>query len=133
MEFDFQTLDFANTEALTSHTRRRLDFGLSRHADRITRVVVRLGDENGPRGGLDKFCRLHVSLVDAPPVVIRDCGPELYSVIDRASDRAARAVAKQLDRNRFGRHQRSAHPQLPLPAEGLLTPRTEAAAPGAHA
>ena len=40
MEFDIQTLDFPNTDALTQHTRRRLDFGLSRHADRITRVVV---------------------------------------------------------------------------------------------
>lgn len=123
MEFDIQTLDFANSEALTSHTRRRLDFGLSRHADRVTRVVVRLGDENGPRGGVDKFCRLQVSLVDAPQVVIQDCGPELYSVIDRASDRTARAVAKQLERNRFGRHHRNAHPRLPLPAEGLVMPQ----------
>lgn len=130
MEFDIQTLDFANTEALTSHTRRRLDFGLSRHADRITRVVVRLGDENGPRGGVDKFCRLQVSLVDAPQVVIRDCGPDLYSVIDRASDRAARAVAKQIERNRFGRHQRSAHSQLPLPTEGLVMPQDTGVATG---
>ena len=120
MEFDVQTLDFPNTDALASHVRRRLDFGLSRHADRISRVTVRLGDENGPRGGIDKFCRLQVNLVDAPQVVIRDCGPDLYTVIDRASDRAARAVAKQLERNRFGRQQRGAHPPLPLPAEGLV-------------
>ncbi len=128
MEFDMQSLDFPNTEALSNHTRRRLDFGLSRHADRITRVVVRVGDENGPRGGVDKFCRLQVSLVDAPQVVIRDCGPDLYTVIDRASDRAARAVAKQLERNRFGRQQRSAHAQLPLPAEGLVMPEHQDAA-----
>jgi|GEM_PF-885022 len=121
MQFDIQSLDFPNTAALASHTRRRLDFGLTRHADRIARVVVRLGDENGPRGGLDKFCRLQVSLVDAPQVVIRDCGPDLYAVIDRASDRAARAVAKQLQRNRFGRQRLSAHRALDLPAEGLVS------------
>lgn len=103
MQFDIQSLNFPGTPALASHTRRRLGFGLTRHADRITRVVVRLGDENGPRGGPDKFCRLQVSLVDAPPVVISDCGPDLYAVIDRASDRAARAVVKQLERTRFGR------------------------------
>lgn len=103
MQLDIQSLNFPGTAALTSHTRRRLGFGLTRHADRITRVVVRLGDENGPRGGPDKFCRLQVNLIDAPQVVISDCGPDLYAVIDRASDRAARAVAKQLERNRFGR------------------------------
>ncbi len=92
--------------------------------------MVRLGDENGPRGGVDKFCRLQVSLVDAPQVVIRDCGPDLYTVIDRASDRAARSVAKQLERNRFGRQQRNAHPQLPLPAEGLVKSQSQDAMAG---
>ena len=119
MQFDIQSLDFPDTAALTSHTRRRLGFGLTRHADRISRVVVRLGDENGPRGGPDKFCRLQVTLVDAPQVVIRDCGPDLYSVIDRASDRASRAVAKQLERNRFGRQRPTLSGALQLPAEGL--------------
>lgn len=119
MQFDIQSLDFPNTTALASHTRRRLGFGLTRHADRIARVVVRLGDENGPRGGPDKFCRLQVRLVDAPQVVIRDVGPDLYAVIDRASDRAARAVAKQLERNRFGRQRAAAPRPLDLPADGL--------------
>ena len=72
MQYDIQSLDFPNTPALTEHARRRLGFGLARHADRVSSVVVRLGDENGPRGGPDKFCRLQVNLVDAPSVVIRD-------------------------------------------------------------
>lgn len=120
MQFDIQSLAFPTTAALASHTRRRLGFGLTRHADRIARVVVRLGDENGPRGGADKFCRLQVHLVDAPEVVIRDCGPDLYAVIDRASDRAARAVAKQLERNRFGRARSKLQQELQLPAAGLV-------------
>jgi len=122
MHFDIQSIDFPNTAALTSHVRRRLGFGLTRHGDRISRVVVRLGDENGPRGGPDKFCHLQVSLVDAPQVVIRDCGPDLYAVIDRASDRAARAVAKQLERNRFGRQRPNLSGALQLPVEGLGAP-----------
>lgn len=123
MQFDIQSLDFPNTTALTHHARRRLGFGLTRHADRIARVTVRLGDENGPRGGPDKFCRLQVTLIDAPQVVIRDCGPDLYAVIDRASYRAGRAVAKQLERNRFGRQRGLALQALRLPAEGLATAR----------
>lgn len=131
MEYDIQTFDFPATDALTGYARRRLDFGLGRHADRITRVAVRLGDENGPRGGADKYCRLQVSLVDAPQVVIRDSGADLYAVIDRASDRAARAVAKQLERNRFGRPPRSTEPGLPLPPEGLLAATQDGTATGA--
>jgi len=130
MQFDIQSLDFPNTAALTLHARRRLGFGLTRHADRIARVTMRLGDENGPRGGPDKFCRLQVTLVDAPQVVIRDCGPDLYAVIDRASDRAGRAVAKQLERNRFGRQRGTAPKALQLPTDGpaiSLQPDTSAA------
>jgi putative sigma-54 modulation protein len=102
MQYDIQCLGFPTTDALTHHVRRRLGFGLTRHSARVARVVVRLGDENGPRGGVDKFCRIQVHLVDAAQVVINDCGPELYAVIDRASDRAARTVAKRLERARFG-------------------------------
>lgn len=102
MQYDIQCLGFPATAALTQHVRRRLGFGLTRHSARVARVVVRLGDENGPRGGVDKFCRVQVHLVDAAQVVINDCGPELYAVIDRASDRAARTVAKRLERARFG-------------------------------
>jgi putative sigma-54 modulation protein len=119
MQYDIQSLAFPTTPALASHARRRLGFGLARHSDRIARVVVRLGDENGPRGGPDKFCQLQVSLIDAPPVVIRDTGPDLYAVIDRASDRAARAVAKQLERNRFGRQRPTLTTALQLPPAGL--------------
>ncbi len=119
MLFDIQSLHFPCTDSISSHCRRRLGFALTRHADRVTRVVVRLGDENGPRGGPDKFCRLQVHLIDAPQVVIMDCGPELYAVIDRASDRASRTVAKQLERHRFGRERPSLPAALDLPVEGL--------------
>jgi len=102
MQYDIQCLGFPATPALTSHVRRRLGFGLTRHSARVARVVVRLGDENGPRGGVDKFCRIQVHLVDAANVLIHDCGPDLYAVIDRASDRTARTVAKRLERARFG-------------------------------
>ena len=102
MNFDLQSLGFPITAALTDHARRRLRFGLTRHSDRIQRVVVRLGDANGPRGGVDKFCRIQVYLVDAPVALVEDIGPDLYAVIDRAADRVSRVVVKHLDRSRDG-------------------------------
>ncbi|RYF27645.1 MAG: HPF/RaiA family ribosome-associated protein [Comamonadaceae bacterium] len=91
------------TDALAEHVRRRLSFVLTRHSDRIKRVGVRLGDENGPRGGADKFCRIQVYLLDAPVAVIEDIGVDLYAVIDNAAQRVGRVVVKHLDRTHANR------------------------------
>ena len=50
------------TEALRAHVERRLQFALSRFGQRIGRVLVRLADVNGPRGGDDKSCHVDVNL-----------------------------------------------------------------------
>ena len=98
MIVDIHGQGFTVTPALAEHMRRRLGFVLTRHSDRIQRVAVRVGDENGPRGGVDKYCRIQVHLLDAPVAVIKDVGAELYAVIDRAADRVGRVVVKHLDR-----------------------------------
>ena len=51
-----------------------------------------------PRGGVDKFCRIQIHLVDAPVAVIEDVGDDLYVAIDRAAERVGRVVVKHLDR-----------------------------------
>jgi putative sigma-54 modulation protein len=111
MRIDVQGLGFPLTAALLNHTERRLRFALTRTSDRISRVVVRLGDANGPRGGEDKFCRMQIHLERAAPVLIEDAGGDLYAVIDRVAERAGRNVAKHIDR----RHQnaRLARPKPP--------------------
>lgn len=114
MKFDIRGLGFPNTAALSEQVKRRLRFGLARHSERIHRVVVRLGDENGPRGGVDKFCCIQVYLVDAPVAIIKDIDPDFHAAIDRAADRAGRLVAKHLDRSRdSGRRVRGDAPTLP--------------------
>lgn len=108
MNVDIQSLGFPTTDAISDHAKRRLHFVLARHTDRIARVSMRLGDCNGPRGGVDKFCRVQVYLIDAPVAVIHDVGTDLYEVIDRAADRVGRTVVKHLDRAQtFARHGRA--------------------------
>ena len=98
MRIDIQGRGFPLTAPLLDHAQRRLRFALTRTRNRITRVVVRLGDTNGPRGGEDKFCKIQVVLEHAPSVLIEDAGADLYAVIDRAAERAGRNVAKHVDR-----------------------------------
>ena len=103
MNIDIQSIRVPMTIALSDHAARRLGFVMSRHADRIQRVVVRFGEASRRRVGADKFCRIRVYLFDAPVAVIADVGADLYAVIDRATDRVGRVVVKHLDRSRFGR------------------------------
>ena len=114
MRIDIKGLGFPLTAALLDHTERRLRFALTRTSNRIKRVVVRLGDSNGPRGGEDKFCRMQVDLEHAPPVLIEDTGDDLYTVIDRAAERAGRNVAKRVNRQ----HQ-DVRPTRPKPLRSL--------------
>lgn len=125
MNIDIQSLGFPITGALADHARRRLRFVLTRRSDRIQRVVVRLGDENGPRGGVDKFCRIQVFLINAPVAAVQDMGTDLYNVIDCASDRVGRVVVKHLDRlrsrRRHGRGDTAASPLDEFGAKPITT------------
>ena len=98
MQIDIQARDFSLTGALRSHAERRLHFALSSCDDHIQRIVMRLSDINGPRGGADKRCHLQVVLKGLPDVVIEDTEADLYVAIDRATDRAGRTVVRKIDR-----------------------------------
>jgi len=65
-------------------------------------VDVRLGDTNGPRGGVDKRCRIVLKLraADSTSIAIDDVDENLHAAIARATSRVGRAVARTLDRKR---------------------------------
>ena len=69
---------------------------------------MRLSDINGPRGGRDKRCRIQVPFAGKPNVVIEDTESDLYVAIDRAAERAERAVVRRLERLREFPHARLA-------------------------
>ena len=98
MQIDIQARNFTLTAALRSHAERRLRFALTCCDDHIQRVVMRLSDINGPRGGVDKRCHLQVVLAGLPDVVVDDIEADLYVAIDRATDRAGRTLVRKIDR-----------------------------------
>jgi ribosomal subunit interface protein len=100
MQIDIQARQFSLTDALRSHAEWRLRFALTYFDNHIQRVVMRLSDINGPRGGTDKRCHLQVVLKGLPDVVIEDTEDDLYVAIDRATDRAGRTVERRLARQR---------------------------------
>ncbi|MDH5181013.1 MAG: HPF/RaiA family ribosome-associated protein [Gammaproteobacteria bacterium] len=100
MQIDIQTRSFSLTDALREHVNRRIGFTLGTRDDYIQRIVVRLEDINGPRGGADKLCRLQIVLDQLPDVVIEDTEEDMYVAIDRATDRAGRTVSRKISRQR---------------------------------
>ncbi|MEW5966138.1 MAG: ribosome-associated translation inhibitor RaiA [Pseudomonadota bacterium] len=100
MHIDIRAQGFPLTEALREHAGRRIAFALSRFHDRMERVAVRLADDNGPRGGVDKRCQVRVHLRGLPEVVITEMSEDIYAAIDRAADRAGRTLARRLARQR---------------------------------
>ena len=78
--------------------RKRLEFALGRFTGRVRSLHVSLKDLNGPRGGLDKHCRIAIRL-ERPGrlIVIEDVDAEPEAAISRAAERASRAVTRAID------------------------------------
>jgi len=98
MQIDIQARHFTLTNALRSHIEHRIRLALTCCDDHIQRVMVRLSDINGPRGGVDKHCHIQIVLAGLPDIVIEDTEADMYVAINRASDRAGRTLVRKINR-----------------------------------
>ena len=89
---------------LPDHIERRLRFALSRFGSRIEKIVVFLEDPNGPRGGIDKVCRILVKTRGCGVVIASGKLSEWFTAVDQAASRISRAVARQIIRRRDRQH-----------------------------
>lgn len=81
----------AEREPVTS----RLTDELSHLARIVNRVNVYFHDNNGPKGGCDKTCRLVIHLRRRPPVVIQEQDSELTPLIHRLLERAGQTLLRR--------------------------------------
>ncbi|MES2323631.1 MAG: HPF/RaiA family ribosome-associated protein [Pseudomonadota bacterium] len=108
MRLTIQATGFQLTQALRTHTELRVGTALGWASEHIRQLHVFLSDINGPRGGVDKRCRLQVVMDSGREVIIEDLEADLYVAINRATDRADRAVVRKIQRSRAFSHQRPA-------------------------
>lgn len=106
MRVAIQANGFVMTIALRMYTERRMAVALGWARHHMRKLAVSLSDINGPRGGVDKQCKIQVQLSGGRQVIIEECEEDLYAAIDRAADRADRAVVKQVERKRQFSHDR---------------------------
>jgi hypothetical protein len=96
MNIQLRSQGTEGSEALRAHAERSVGFALRRFASRIERVSVWLEDVNGPRGGVDKRCRIAVRLRPTGSAFVAKTAPDAYVAIGRAAGRAGSAVARRI-------------------------------------
>jgi ribosome-associated translation inhibitor RaiA len=84
----------------TATVERRVHFALGRFGHRIRRAEVLLVDSNGPRGGLDQHCTVHVVLAGLSPVVVEVVDVDPLTAVSRAVERVARRIRDSASRRR---------------------------------
>lgn len=108
MEFEVRGRNLFLSEPLVFLVERRLGSALGRFASEIRRVDVKLADLNGPRGGIDKQCRVEVVFNHGGSVRAEGTEEHLRDAIDLAAHRIGRRLARRLGRrlDRTGSHRR---------------------------
>ena len=100
MKIDIQARSFILTKALKRYAEQKVKSSLSACGSNLKKVVIRLSDINGPRGGEDKLCHIQVMLAGMPDVIIKNTQQDMYAAIDVATHRAGNAAVRRLNRHR---------------------------------
>jgi len=103
MKIEIRNLNERIDQSQREYIERRLLFALGRFGSRIRRVMVRVEDMNGPRGGLDKRCHIEVRVPGRGVLVVDVRDVELEPAVSRAAERIARRVRDELTTHRTQR------------------------------
>ena len=94
MNLFVRSSNVALSQPIRTYIDRRVRMVMGRFGRKIARVSVRISDVNGPRGGVDKLCRIEARFWGRIPVVVEDVAADLPQAIDRAIRRMGRAAAR---------------------------------------
>jgi putative sigma-54 modulation protein len=106
MRIQIHSKNFRLFDRQRERMERSLRFALARFHERILSVTVGFADVNGPRGGADKQCRLVVRMPNCDKITIEETSGNVLAAVASASERAGRAVARELQRRRNPKHVR---------------------------
>ena len=85
---------------LADHIERRLRFALARFGNRVEKVIVFLQDRNGPKGGIDKVCRVLAKVQGCGAIMAAVADSDWHAAVDRATTRIGHTVSRRLGRMR---------------------------------
>jgi len=91
---------------------RRLQYALSRFQSMINSIEFCVSDLNGPKGGIDKACRVRI-IHRSGQVIVNQKHEDLYVCISKVAEKAARVISR--NRARSKKFKRSRHTDLEQP------------------
>lgn len=101
IEVRFQ--DMQASDSLREHALRQVHAHLSRFGRDLAGVTVRIADLNGPRGGVDKRCRITLRGPRLGESSLEERAADGYAAVSAAADKAARRLGRELERVRDDR------------------------------
>ncbi len=90
--------NFTATEDIRSHIEHRLNFATQKFEEKISQISIRIRDINGPKGGVDKECHIHLRLKGMPSIIIKQSATNIYTAVDLATDRLAQTISRKIAR-----------------------------------
>ena len=104
MQTAIHSSDFALTTALESFIHQQAEQSMKVCTDRVERLVIRLKDLNGPKGGEDKQCSVEIKLAHCDPIVVSKTSTDAYASIRKALSRASRIAVRRIGKRRARKH-----------------------------
>lgn len=77
----------ALSDALETHIRQQLESVERRFGERLTRLEVYMSDVNGPKGGINKLCKLEARPSGGDPLFAEALGETAYEAVTTAVKR----------------------------------------------
>jgi hypothetical protein len=108
IEVRFRGID--PSDALRAQATRAIVQHLARFAPDLDTVIVRIDDVNGPRGGMDKHCRV-VARGTSLSATTSERGADAYAVVATAVEGVSRALERRAARLRSYRRIVGAPPE----------------------
>lgn len=114
------SIDQVSSDAIDS-IRMLLTSTLARFTPRIAQVSVLIADENGPKGGIDKLCRVNVQMPGLGMVTTTARHEKTMAAVSEAARRARRMVVTKLKRPQSLRNRQRTKSEATIDAEPVVT------------
>lgn len=85
-------------QVATERVESKANLLATKFGNNVKTIEITVSDLNGPRGGIDKECRIVVSLKRMQDVVVTTKDEKLSKAISAVINRAERSVRRTLDR-----------------------------------
>lgn len=100
MKLTIVSRDFSLTDSIRFHIEEKISRLLAWNWKQIHQIRITVGDLNGPRGGVDKYCHVTVDLETGHTIRIEQAAVDLYDAINTAVTRTERNVLGIISRER---------------------------------